>query len=156
MYKIYNKRKDIEVYMNKFLAKHAGTIILVLISLVIGGSGSKIFDRAFPDASAVTKDFIKEIVVEAIQDEIAPIKADIKQIKEQNQVFADDIAEEWVRVIRKQYLKVQTNRDDLSWSDVEYALSKWVVLPDSWITPELTKMIEYLELKYEGHINNGG
>ena len=117
--------------MNKFLSKHASTIVLVLISLLIGGSGAKIFDRVFPDASALTKDFIKEIVVDAIQEEIAPMRADIKQIKDQNQVFADDIAEEWVRVMKKQYSKVQSNRDDLSWDDVQFALSKWPMLPNN-------------------------
>lgn len=142
--------------MNKFLTKHAGTIIMILISLVIGGTSSKVFERAFPDASAVTKDFIRDIVVDAIQDEIRPIKEDIKQIKEQGEIFADDIAEEWVRVMNKQYLKVQTDRDDLSWSDVSYALSKWPVLPEVWKSPELTAKIEYLDIKYEEHINNGG
>lgn len=141
--------------MNKFLAKHAGTIMLILLSLIIGGSGSKIFDRIFPDAGEISKDFMKEIIIEVIQEEIAPIKSDIKQIKEQNEVFADDIAEEWVRFIKKQYLKIQTNRDDLSWSDVEYALSKCPVLPDKWKTPELISIIEYLEVKYDEHINNG-
>ena len=142
--------------MTEFFKKNGLTIVFILIGLIVGGSGSKVFDTVFPAASDISKDFMKEIMIEVIQDEIAPIKADIKEIKEQNQVFADDIAEEWVRFIKKQYLKVQTKRADLSWSDVEYSLSKCPVLPDKYRTPQLISMIEYLEIQYNSHINNGG
>ena len=143
--------------MNEFFEKHFRFIVLILLALILGGGGMfQIVDKVFPDVSNITKEVMRELMIEVVQDEIAPIKSDIKQIKEQNQVFADDIAEDWVRVMKKQYLKVQTGREDLSWDDVEYALSKWPVLPDNWITPELTAMIEYLEVKYEEHIVNGG
>ncbi len=143
--------------MEKLTEKHFRLIVLVLLILILGGGGVlQIADKIFPGVSSVSKEIMRELIIEVIKEEIAPIRSDINEIKEQNEVFADDIAEEWVRFIKKQYLKVQTGRDDLSWSDVEYALSKWLVLPESWITPELTAMVEYLELKYDEHINNGG
>ncbi len=142
--------------MNKFFTKHAPTIILMMICLILGGGSSKLFDRAFPDAKAITKEYMTEMFREIIQEETAPMKADIKEIRQQYGVLADGTFEEWVRVMEKQYLKVQTNRDDLSWSDVEYALGKWEALPDDWKTPDLCAKIEYLKIKYEEHINNGG
>ncbi len=141
--------------MNKWVEKNAVAIVMALVSFGFGVSGDTILKSVFPDASAISKEFIREIIVEVVQEEIEPMKADIKEIKEQNKIFADDIAEEWVRFMKKQYLKVQTERDDLSWSDVAYTLSKWNVLPDNWKTPELTSKKEYLELKYNEHINTG-
>ena len=142
--------------MNKFFEKHAATIIWVIIGLTVGGFSDSVLDRAFPDARAITKEYMNEMFREVIQEETAPMKADIKEIKQQYGVLADGTFEEWVRVMEKQYLKVQTNRDDLSWSDVEYALGKWGDLPDEWKAPDLCAKIEYLSTKYEEHINNGG
>jgi hypothetical protein len=155
--------------MNSFFTRNAGMIVAVVISLSVGGFSDSVLDRIFPVAGEITRELYKEITIEAFKDdavksvlvaivreENAPMKADIKQIKEQNQIFTDDMAEDWVRVMKKQYLKVQTNRNDLSWDDVQFALAKWPILPVVWKNPELEAMIEYLEIKYDDHINNGG
>lgn len=155
--------------MNKFLQKHAVTIVLVVVALSVGGFTDSVLDKIFPTVSAISKDVMAEIMVDALQDEevqsvlieivqreTSAIKKDISNIESHNKILADNVAEEWVRIMHKQYLKVQTNRSDLSWADVEYALSKWPVLPDDWITPELEAKIEYLQIKYDEHIGNGG
>lgn len=142
--------------MNKFLTKHAVTIVIAVLALSVGGFSDSVLDRLLPGTGDITGEFFSGLVRDIVREENAPMKADIKQIKEQNQIFTDDMAEEWVRVMKKQYSKVQANRDDLSWDDVQFALSKWPILPDNWKSPELIAKIEYLEIKYDEHINNGG
>lgn len=143
--------------MNEFFEKHFRFIVLILLVLILGGGGLfQIIDKVFPDVSKVSKDFMREMMIDVIQEELKPMKESIDTMGGQLKILSDNVAEEWVRIMEKQYLKVQTNRDDLSWGDVEYALSKWNVLPREWLTPALTAKLEYLQIKYEDHIQNGG
>lgn len=143
--------------MKEFFEKHFRFIVLIFLILILGGGSIfQLVDKVFPDVTAISKEVMRELMREVVREENAPMKEGIDTMGNQLKILSDNVAEEWVRVMEKQYLKVQTNRDDLSWTDVEYALSKWPILPDNWVTPALSSKLDYLQLKYDEHINNGG
>lgn len=155
--------------MINFFMKHAGTIILMVICLSVGGFTDSVLDKLFPPTAQISKvvltelfvsalesDEVRTVLIEIVKSETEGIIKDIREIKQHEEIESDNTAEEWVRVMNKQYTKVQDNRDDLSWKDVDFALSKWKLLPDKWVTPELESKINYLKIKYDDYINGGG
>lgn len=148
--------------MNKFFAKHAATIFFMFVSLLTGIVGTTGFDKMIPDPSMISKEIMKDLIIDAFKDpEVKETMVGImhdenKEFSNKLDVLYYDSADNWVRSIDKQYGKLESNASNLYWIDVEYILSKWSMMPEDYKTPSLISKMTFIQMKYDEHIGNGG
>lgn len=139
--------------MIKFLEKHFRGIVIVLLLFVFGIQiVSGIIQTVYPETTAV----IRVVIREAVKEEIQPLTASIASLETKIDVLYYNAADEWVRLIDKQYVKLQSNASNLYWMDVEYVIGKWSQMPEDYKTPSLITVMEYIQMRYEDHIIQGG
>lgn len=141
--------------MIEFWRNNNKVIMFILVLALLGVNGFTAGKAIFPNASNISKEIMRDLVREVVSEEIKPLENSFMGVETKVDILYFNAADEWVRLIDKQYDKLTKNAPNLYWIDVEYVLSKWVIMPDDYKKPGITARMAYIRTRYDSHIRSG-
>lgn len=157
VYILINKHLLLIGDIMEFLEKHYRKIVLLLLVLIFGvNTTMQAIKAAFPDATALTSEVMGVLIEDAVKAQVQPLVESVESLEGKVDILYYNAADEWIRLIDKQYDKLQSNASNLYWMDVEYVINKWDKMPDDYVTTPLTLKMDYIMDRYDNFIANGG